>query len=161
MALIDLVLPAPRHDPITMLKHDHDRFQDLVERINRTSQRAAKTRTKLFLQLKALLHAHERIEETIFYRELKRHAQTQDIVLEGLQEHHVADLLVRELGRMPRSSPDWGPKLHVLGESLDHHITEEERKMFPTARRILPKDQVVALGKKMQSRKTVLLKKSR
>ncbi len=157
MSLTSWFTTASPTDPIALLKRDHDTFQELIDRINETTTRSRVTRARLFGQLKRLLSAHERIEETIFYPVLERHAKSKDIVLEGYQEHHVADLLTAEITRMAIDSEDWGPKAHVLGESLEHHIKEEEKKMFPQARRVLDAAQLAQLGARMAKRRQTLL----
>lgn len=157
MSLTSWFSTASPIDPIALLKRDHDTFKQLVGRINETTVRSRVTRARLFAQLKLLLSAHERIEETILYAALERHAKAKDIVLEGYQEHHVADLLTAEIARMPIDSEDWGPKAHVLGESLEHHIKEEEKKMFPQARRVLDAEQLASIGAKMAKRREALL----
>ena len=58
------------------------------------------------------------------------------IVLEGFQEHHVADIIVKELHQVAKDNEQWGAKFKVLKESLEHHIQEEEGEIFP--RRLQP-----------------------
>ena len=47
---------------------------------------------------------------------LKEHKNARDIVLEGYQEHHVADVLVGELHEMDVTDERWGAKFKVLKE---------------------------------------------
>ena len=94
---------------------------------------------------------HELIEEKVLYPALASTKQARPIVLEGSQEHHVADVLLKELHRMPKTDERWGAKLKVLQEGIEHHIQEEERKMFPIARGVLDRDALHALGVKMRA----------
>jgi hemerythrin len=144
------------NDPVVLLEADHRRFEELLEQGTATTERGAKHRSKLLETLTASLKVHEAIEEQILYPALKPHAETHDIVLEGYQEHHVADLLVRELRRLAKDDERWGAKFKVLEESLAHHIEEEERKMFPTARAVLTNEELNALGRRMKALKTDL-----
>ncbi|MBA2481139.1 MAG: hemerythrin domain-containing protein [Planctomycetes bacterium] len=146
-------------DAIQLLTHDHDTFKDLLSQINDTTERARAKRKRLFDALRTLLIAHELIEERILYPALEKHAKAKDIVLEGYQEHHVADLLLAELRTLPVTSPDWGPKVHVMGEGIEHHLKEEERKMFPKARSILSVPDLMKLGTRMAKRRGTLLAK--
>jgi hypothetical protein len=52
---------------------------------------------------------------------------------EALEEHHVAHVLINELKRMSPGEGRYGAKFTVLGESIKHHIGEEEDQMFPEA----------------------------
>jgi hypothetical protein len=147
------VMPAGPHDPIEMLERDHRRLEALFKKGEATTTRGTKVRRDILETLTAELVVHERIEEKVLYPALKRHADAREIVLEGYQEHHVADVLVRELQRMPPTDERWGAKLKVLQENIEHHIEEEEGDMFKTARSVLSRAQLDALGRKMEAMK--------
>ena len=141
------------NDPIVLLETDHRRFEDLLKKGEETTERAVKGRTQLLKTLTAALNVHELIEEQVLYPALKPHAQARDIVLEGFQEHHVADLLVKELHALAKDDEKWGAKFKVLKESLEHHIEEEESRMFRTARGVLSRDELRDLGARMKALK--------
>jgi hemerythrin-like domain-containing protein len=44
-----------------------------------------------------------------------------------------------------------------MKENVEHHIEEEEDEMFPQARQVFSKDELVELGERMQARKQQLL----
>ncbi|MFL6280996.1 MAG: hemerythrin domain-containing protein [Vicinamibacterales bacterium] len=138
-----------REDAIALLERDHRRFEDLLKQGEETTQRAIKGRTELLETLTAELNLHELVEEKILYPALKAHPEARDIVLEGYQEHHVADVLTRELHTMAADDERWGAKFKVLKESLEHHIQEEEGDMFRKARGIFSRDDLEALGAQM------------
>ena len=144
---------ADENDPIALLESDHRRFEDLMKKGEETTERAVKGRTALLDTLTAALDVHELIEEKILYPALKPHAETRDIVLEGFQEHHVADVLVKELHEVAKDDEQWGAKFKVLQESLEHHIKEEEGTMFPGARKVLSAEELKELGARMRKLK--------
>jgi hemerythrin-like domain-containing protein len=144
---------ADENDPIALLESDHRRFEDLMKKGEETTERAVKGRAALLDTLTAALDVHELIEEKILYPALKPHAETRDIVLEGFQEHHVADVLVKELHQVAKDDEQWGAKFKVLQESLEHHIKEEENTMFPGARRVLTREELQDLGARMRKLK--------
>jgi hypothetical protein len=150
-AAVAALMPSARNenDPILMLEADHRRFEEILKQGEETTGRAVKTRTGLLKQLMAALKVHELLEEKILYPALKPHAESHDIVLEGYQEHHVADVLAAELQSLSRTDERWGAKFKVLKESLEHHIEEEEGKMFRIARAVLGRDELTALGARM------------
>ncbi len=147
------LLPWARdeNDPIALLEVDHRRFEALFDEGAATTPRAVKSRTKLLAALTAELNVHELLEEKLLYPALASSKAARQVVLEGSQEHHVADVLLKELHRMPKSDERWGAKLKVLQESIEHHIKEEERKMFPIARGVLDREALHALGVKMRA----------
>jgi hemerythrin-like domain-containing protein len=144
---------ADENDPIALLESDHRRFEDLLKQGEETTERAVKGRTALLDTLTAALNVHELIEEKVLYPALKPHAETRDIVLEGFEEHHVADVIVKELHDLAADNERWGAKFKVLQESLEHHIKEEEGNMFPNARRVLSREDLQALGARMRALK--------
>ena len=144
---------ADENDPIALLESDHRRFESLLKEGEATTERAVKGRTQLLDTLTATLNVHELIEEKILYPALKPHTEARDVVLEGFQEHHVADLIVKELHDLAKDDEQWGAKFKVLKESIEHHIKEEEGTMFPAARKVLSAEELKGLGLRMRSLK--------
>ena len=138
-------------DPVVLLETDHRRFEDLLKQGEETTARAVKGRTRILKILTAELNVHELIEEQVLYPALESHGQARDVVLEGYQEHHVADVLLNELHDLAKDDEQWGAKFKVLKESIEHHIEEEERIMFVTARGVLSRDELRELGARMKA----------
>ena len=137
-------------DALKLLEQDHDRFKKLLEQGEETTERALVGRAELFDKLKRGLEIHERMEEEVLYPALKEHPKAKDIVLEGYEEHHVADVLVAELAETDPADERWGAKWKVLKESLEHHIEEEEGDMFKKARKIFDRDELELMGAQME-----------
>ena len=138
-------------DPIALLEADHRRFESLFEQGAATTPRAVKRRASILAALTAELNVHELIEEKVLYPALASVKAARAIVLEGSQEHHVADVLLKELHRMSKSDERWGAKFRVLQESIEHHIEDEERRIFTIARGTLDREALHALGVKMRA----------
>lgn len=136
-------------DGLDMLERDHRRLEALLKQAVETDPESLDDRRAALAQLGRELVVHEQIEEKVLYPVLKSHAEAKDIVLEGYQEHHVADVLLKELQELPPSDERWGAKLKVLQESLQHHIQEEEGEMFKTARSVLSPEQLEEVGARM------------
>jgi hemerythrin-like domain-containing protein len=144
-------------DAVTMLKDDHDKVKKILSDLDSTTERGVKTREELFSKVKQELEVHETIEEEIFYPALKEHPKAKDIVLEGYEEHNVVDMVMEEITAVPYDDETWGAKFTVMKENVEHHIEEEEDEMFPQARQVFSKDELVELGERMQARKAELL----
>jgi hypothetical protein len=136
-------------DAIELLEREHRRFEDLLKQGEETTERARRTRRELLRTLSLELNAHELMEERVLYPALQSHPQTRDIVLEGFEEHHVADLIVKELHGVATDDEQWGAKFKVLKENLEHHIEEEEGEMFRLARGIFSREELRALAARM------------
>jgi hypothetical protein len=60
-------------------------------------------------------------------------------------------VLLKELHALAKDDEQWGAKFKVLKESIEHHIQEEERIMFHTARGVLDRDELRELGARMKA----------
>jgi iron-sulfur cluster repair protein YtfE (RIC family) len=88
-------------------------------------------------QLSDEVLTHASIEEEVFYPQLMNYPETRAIVKEGVEEHHIVEGLLKELDAIDSHDDNWQAKLHVLQENLEHHMTEEEQKLFPKARKLM------------------------
>jgi predicted DNA-binding protein len=140
-------------DAIAMLKADHDKVKELLNRLDSTTERGVKTREELFATIKGELTVHEIIEEEIFYPALKEHPKAKAIVLEGYEEHHVVDTVMAELEGLDVSDETWGAKATVMKENVEHHIEEEEDEMFKQARQVFDRQELEDLGDRMAQRR--------
>lgn len=141
---------------LTLLKDDHDKLKKLLKEGEKKD--SVQDRRSMLTEIAHEFRVHERIEEEIFYPALKQHPRARDIVLEGYQEHHVVDLLLRELEGMPPSDERWAPKLKVLTENVEHHIEEEEDDMFKKAKKIFDDEQLNSLGNQMEEMKSAAMR---
>jgi hemerythrin-like domain-containing protein len=144
-------------DAVKLLKDDHDKVKKIMNDLDSTTERGVKTRQELFAKVRQELEVHESIEEEIFYPALKEHPKAKDLVLVAYEEHHVVDTVMAEIAEVPFEDETWGAKLTVMKENVEHHIEEEEGEMFPQARQVFSKEELEALGDRMQARKEELL----
>jgi len=143
---------AAAPDAIALLKQDHEKVRGLLGQFeNATGAR----RQKLLTQIEKELKVHTTIEEEIFYpayREAARKKEDKKLYFEALQEHHVVDMVMPEMN--DGSSPEeLKAKAKVLKDLVEHHAEEEEKEMFPRARKAMEKDELRSLGEMMQRRK--------
>jgi len=149
------------------LKDDHKEIKKLCKAITGQDSGATATAKSKFEQLRVLLSSHSKAEERAFYALLKKKAETDgngdlnDIVLEGYEEHHVADFLLRELVILKPGDERWMAKMNVLKEALDHHIEEEEEDMFSDAKAELEEVEIKAIGANFLDRQTEIAKRIR
>jgi hemerythrin-like domain-containing protein len=143
-------------DAITLLKDDHDKLKKLLNELDATTERGVKTREQLLARVKDELTVHESIEEEIFYPALKEHPKTKEITLEAYEEHHVVDMVMKEIEGLPFDDERWGAKFTVMKENIEHHIEEEEGQMFKQARQVFEEEELEALGERMAARKEQL-----
>ena len=138
----------------TLLKADHKKVAGIFEKLEPTTERGVKTREDLFTQLKTELDLHAHIEETILYPALEEADKTHDLVLEAYEEHHVIKQLLAELDGLSKDEEQWGAKLKVLQENVEHHVEEEEGELFPKAQKVLTTEEIETLGDQLEAAKT-------
>ena len=136
---------------IELLKADHDKVTELFKQAEATEDQNKKH--GLFTQIKNELLTHTHIEETIFYPAIMVNEEIKDIVLEGLEEHKQAKILLREIPNLAADSEKFEPKLKVLMEDIEHHVEEEETEMFKLVKKAFDKEQLEELGERMQAEK--------
>ena len=148
-------------DAITLLKQDHEKVRGLLTELADTTNRAEKTRTELLQKIAAEIKAHTTIEEEIFYPAFKAAGEKADdskMFFEALEEHRAAgDLVLPDLLKTDVQSDQFGGRAKVLKELIEHHAGEEEKEMFPRARELMDKAQLMDLGERMALRKAELL----
>ncbi|HMJ11158.1 MAG TPA: hemerythrin domain-containing protein [Polyangiaceae bacterium] len=143
-------------DAIALLKQDHKEVKDMLEQLSETSERAGKKRQELASKIARALQAHMEIEEQIFYPAFKAAAakkEDQKLYYEAVEEHHAADVVCQDVLRADVTSLNFGGKAKVLKELIEHHIEEEEKTMFPHARKVMSKEILQALGIEMADMK--------
>jgi len=143
-------------DPFEMLEEDHENVKKLLGELEDTTERGVKTREELFAKIKQEMLVHETLEEELLYPTLKEHDKTKEVSLEGFEEHHVVNEIMAELEETPVDDEKWAAKFAVMKENIEHHIEEEEEEMFKKARQVLDRQEIDALGERMEQRKKEL-----
>jgi hemerythrin-like domain-containing protein len=136
-----------------MIEKDHEEVKGIIEKIEESSSGAVKSREKMFMQLKEELLPHMKAEEKTLYPALKEQKESRMQALEALEEHHVAELVFKELESMPKSEDTWMAKLKVFKELLEHHIEEEEDQVFKMAQETLESDKMSQIMEAFQQEK--------
>lgn len=144
------------HDAISLLTADHQKvtalFRDFEE-IKGTGSAADKM--VLVQQICDELTIHAKLEEEIFYPAVRVGIDAGDLMDEALVEHAAAKALIDQLRGMSPEGPLYAARVSVLGEQIQHHVTEEEREMFPKACKAQVDTET--LGFEMSARKAELL----
>ena len=140
-----------------MLKEDHKRIKALFRKYESAGERAYKEKQRTAEKAFHELEVHSKLEEEIFYPAVQARADEEgkDLVLEGIEEHHVVDVLINELKGLDPEDEQYDAKFKVLTENVEHHIEEEEGELLPDAQRLL-EPHLDRLGADMEQRKEQL-----
>lgn len=141
---------------IQLLKKDHQTVEALFKRFEKAGDEAHKLKGDIAGKFIKELSVHAVIEEQFLYPAARaRDERLDDLVLEALEEHHVAKWTLSEIEKMSPEDERFDAKVTVLMESIRHHVEEEEDELFPKLQKVMGKEELDALGLAMaQAKKT-------
>jgi hemerythrin superfamily protein len=145
-----------RVDLYSLLKQDHQRVAELLQRLQATDTANSRERLRLFEMLKRELTAHKEAEEQTFYAALSTIPEISDRIEEALEEHADVDELVQELDGLEPDELDFIAQLDELREEIEHHVSEEENEIFPRAQELLMPEQAQRIARELQAIKQKL-----
>ncbi|MGH7385146.1 MAG: hemerythrin domain-containing protein [Candidatus Rokuibacteriota bacterium] len=136
-------------DAIALLKEDREKVRKLLGELEETTDKAVSNREKLLAAIEQELTVHTRIEEEIFYPAFREAARKKDdakLYYEAVEEHHVVDLVLPAIKGAEMNSEQFAAKAKVLKDLVEHHAEEEETEMFPRARKLMDREELLRLG---------------
>lgn len=140
-------------DAFELLKADHKKVAELFDQLDAATGQA---KLDVFDQIKNELELHTHIEETIFYPALEKPEETHDLTLEAYEEHDIVKNLLGQLSKAKSADDEWQAKAKVLRDTVEHHVEEEEKQLFPKAKKALSDQQIQALDEQITAEKTRL-----
>lgn len=96
------------------------------------------------------LTVHHTIEEKFFYDFLVQPSHSHEMALEHINEHHIIEMIIKDLDKFPREHEIFPIKIESLEEYTSHHLDEEEAEVFPLARQVFSEKMGEVLGAKFQ-----------
>jgi|SRR5215471_11138648 len=146
-------------DAVALLKEDHEKMRDLLDELEEAAGKDGESAGQLVETIQNELKVHTTIEEEIFYPAFRDAANKKDdskLYYEAVEEHHVVDMVLPELDADGGGSPEFAAKAKVLKDLVEHHADEEEKEMFPRAKKLFEKEELMSLGERLRQRKSEL-----
>ena len=142
-------------DIYTKLKNDHQSVAHLLQQLLEMGTGTTNTvkRQTVFTELKHSLIQHSKAEDEIFYAPLRERNETRDLIRDAQDEHQRIETQLDELDRIGKNDALWGARLHTLKGMIEHHVREEEEKVFPKAKNILTAQRANELGRQFEQAK--------
>ncbi len=133
-------------DAITLLTEDHKKVKKLFADFAKLAKGdgSDKAKAELVREICRDLTIHAQAEEEVFYPAVRAAIKDDDLMDEAHVEHAGAKNLIAQLDAMAPAHDHYDATVTVLGEMIDHHVKEEEEKMFPKAKKA--KVDTAALG---------------
>jgi hemerythrin superfamily protein len=135
------------------LKHDHQRFRNIIDQINSLSASDIDKRNELFNTLKNEIIVHSKAEEKVFYQPLQKESITEDDIPESQDEHKKVEEMLEQLSNSTLDNDKWHDLFQTMCRELLHHIDEEEQDVFPDAKKELNSAQAEDMEQAMKVEK--------
>jgi hemerythrin superfamily protein len=133
-------------DAIEMLMEQHEQVDEMFGKVAKATDSRQKWST--FLELADLLAIHASIEEQHFYPAV-RAADTEELLLESVEEHLAVKRVLADLLRADVDDPSFDARVKVLKDLVEHHVEEEQDELFPKVKKLLDSDQLEGIAQEM------------
>ncbi|HPS88475.1 MAG TPA: hemerythrin domain-containing protein [Methanosarcina vacuolata] len=117
-----------------ILKEEHEQMSDLLRQALQDGSKVS------FFKVKLKADPHMMGEERIFYPVLEEINELRELMSQAHKEHDETKTLIFEIEGMDEINEKWTSKINELKQSIEHHIEEEESKVFEKARNILSQE---------------------
>ncbi len=138
-----------------IIKREHQRAAEMLERLEDSSETALKTRERVSRQLAQLITEHAQKEEAQLYPALQRHREAHEGIDEFLTgaraAHATMARLATELDTMAKDDAEFTGKAGELRKLAQQHMREEER-LLAALRKALGEEESEALDAGMAGR---------
>jgi hypothetical protein len=127
---------SPASDALSLRMTDHREIQALFAQYDRLVTQGAigEARRALAETICMTLTVHITAEEELFYPAAFGAIGDQDVLREAAAMHHSARHLIADIVDMTSSDPMLDTSIKLLNERVDHHMLEEQRRLFPRLR---------------------------
>lgn len=138
-------------DAITLLKQDHEQVRRMFDEFDKAGE---DRKFELAGEICQALTVHATIEEEIFYPQVREALAAEDLMLEAEIEHETVKHLIERVQEGEVDETELSAMVKVMNEYVNHHVNEEQRRMFPRVKRA--EIDLEALGRELLERKTQL-----
>jgi len=125
---------ATAKDAVALLTADHDKVKKLFREFEKSDASHQGLKHDLAQQICMDLTIHATIEEEIFYPAVRAETGDEEQVDEALEEHGSIKEMVEHIRGMAVGDSELDGTVQKLRECVEHHVSEEEREMFPKMR---------------------------
>lgn len=151
-------IPAAQKPVLGALMDDHKKVKKIFKDFE--SEKDEGKKQGMVEEACTELTVHAQIEEEKFYPFLREHDPKAfgDLLDEAKVEHASAKDLIAQLKGMTPEDDLYDAKFTVLGEYVNHHVTEEEGELFPKI--VSKKIDLRELGTEMEQLRQELMSKA-
>jgi hypothetical protein len=126
-----------------------DRANELFDKLLATSDGAAKTRERLFADLKDELELLASLQEQHLFPILQRHAM-EDLLRAATGDNEETGRLLEELEGMPKNSSEFLGKVTELRKAFQRHIRDDRKELLPAVLEVLSDEEAQAVAEQVE-----------
>jgi len=134
-----------------LIQNSPAKANELFSKLADTSDGAVKTREKLFLELKDELETLVSLEEQHLFPILKKHQETKDLVVDAINDNKEVRKLLTDLEKIPKTDPEFAPKLGELRKIFQQHVRDEKKELLPAVRKVLSAEETQTVIEKIEA----------
>jgi len=139
------------------LKADHRQVDKLFKLFENAPDTAAKIDYMTMIAQELVIHAES--EQATFYKMLEKFQTSKDEALHGEKEHVEIENLIHQIMHSTQKGKAWEKKVMDLKDLVQHHVKEEEGKIFRRAKKVLTQEDTFIIKEQMHFLKGKLLDK--
>src|SRR4051794_36476362 len=129
------------------------RALELFSRLLDTSDKAIKTRERLFGELKDELELAVNLEEQHLFPVLKKHKETKDLVQEALSDNKQTRKLLSELEHTAKDDEDFLSKVAELRKAFQQHVRDAKKELLPAVQKALSDEEAETVLENIENEK--------
>lgn len=123
-------------DVIEMFREDHKKMHKLFKKFEKLSKKNdINGKVEIALLICNELAIHIKLKEEIFYPAAREAIQDDALLNKAAIDHALARKLISDINQITGTHPMYDAKVNGLMEYIEHHVKEEEKEIFPEARK--------------------------
>jgi chemotaxis regulatin CheY-phosphate phosphatase CheZ len=134
-----------------LIQNNPSKANELFSKLADTSDGAIKTREKLFSELKDELETLTSLEEKHLFPVLRKHEETKGLVADAINDNKEVRKLLADLEKIPKTGPEFAPKLGELRKVFQQHVRDEKKELLPAVRKALSAEEAQTVIEKIEA----------
>jgi hypothetical protein len=126
-----------------------DRANELFDKLLATSDGAAKTRERLFAELKDELALLATLQEQHLFPILQRHGM-EDLLRAAISDNEETSSLLEKLEGMPKNSSEFLGQVTELRKAFQRHIRDDRKELLPAVLEVLSEEEAQAVVEQVE-----------
>jgi hemerythrin superfamily protein len=135
------------------LATEHGEVSALMMRVA-ASTKGSEVRRELFPKIRQELLAHAHAEEQEFYERVRNHPDAGGLVEHSYDEHQEIEQLLETLAMTDTADESWHGMFMQLVKIVQHHVSEEEGKVFRKAKDLFSESDLEAIEQRYLATKS-------